>query len=95
MEISEIKNNFDCFRGGGSGGSGEGARDFIIERERERERETEIERPRRQVSFNENYIFNNWLLEKGKPWFCYWDWNDLPVCCSRDFSIGNNIHDKW
>ncbi|KAG7296903.1 hypothetical protein JYU34_019767 [Plutella xylostella] len=38
----------NALKGGGSGGSGEGARDFIIERERERERETEIERPRRQ-----------------------------------------------
>jgi hypothetical protein len=34
----------------GNAGSGEGGRDFIIERERERERETEMDRPRRQVS---------------------------------------------
>lgn len=41
----------ECFvcRGVREGGTGETARDFIIERERERERENETERPRRQV----------------------------------------------
>ncbi|CAH2987291.1 unnamed protein product [Chilo suppressalis] len=38
----------NALKGVGSGGSGEGGRDFIIERERERERETEMDRPRRQ-----------------------------------------------
>lgn len=45
-------------RRGSSGGAGDGARDFVIERERERERDAELERPRRQVSPREVNVVN-------------------------------------